>query len=71
MSFAMPKSRSFTSPFAPRTTLAGLMSRWSTPCRCAAASPRARPTPMLKALSGETGLESRSRLVPGTNSYAI
>jgi hypothetical protein len=37
---ARPKSASFTVPSVDRMMLAGLMSRWTSPAACAAASPR-------------------------------
>ena len=41
-SFAMPKSRTFTTPSASRTMMfSGLRSRWTTPIRWASLSPRA------------------------------
>ena len=55
-SLASPKSTSFTAPEASSTiALASLMSRWRTPWRWAAASPRARSSPYSAALRHGSG----------------
>ncbi len=67
-SLARPKSSSLTSPVSASIALAGLMSRWSTPRRCAAASPRHRPIAIGNSCAIATGRRSLSRLWPRTNS---
>jgi len=48
----MPKSITFTRPSRVTMMLAGLMSRWITPCACAAASASATFSAMPAALVG-------------------
>ena len=65
ISLARLKSRIFTSPTSSSTiTFASLMSRWSTPWRCALARPRASSIAIRWACCQEIGRSSSPRLLP-------
>ncbi len=71
---AMPKSMTFTVPSRVTMTLPGLMSRWMTPCACAAAS----APQIFCAISADwTGVGRRpaarnsARVRPSTNSITM
>ncbi len=71
---AMPKSATLTSPPSSMMTLAGLMSRWTTPLRWANPSADATPAARSAARSGLIGAASRmisARVRPETYSITM
>ncbi len=71
---AIPKSMTFTSPVGVIITFAGLMSRCTSPARCANDKPAATPSAISAARSGSSGPSSRmmsERLRPCTYSMTM
>jgi hypothetical protein len=71
ISLARPKSSSLTVPSLAITALAGLRSRWRTPFLWAAASPRARPSPIASARAHGIGRSTRDSGVPSISSETM
>ncbi len=69
---ASPKSRTRTRPSSPTITLDGLKSRWTSPARCAAASPSpaARNAPITSARERFFSFSHVASVGPSTNSVA-
>ena len=74
MTFAMPKSVTFTRSPASTMMLAGLMSRWTTPFRCAKSRASATCAPSIAARSSGSCPPvaiTRSSPTPSMNSMAM